>query len=892
MQGHQETLDMYNVAMNSAGTTQQKYNKYLQSTEAYLERLQSTYTGIWQNVFTDADMRTGISLVTSLVSGLGKLIEMFGLLPTIVPIATGVLMIFNAQVRSLAVSAGYNLVSSLGALGVKMLSLATSTGIASVAMAGFIKVALPLLAIAAVTFAVTKLAGEISKASEEARIQRMEQENNVQAYKENGEEIDKLVARYKELSKAISRTAEEDEELEKVKQKLAQMLPGVTTKLDAHGDVHIRTAEKIDEELTRLRELLGTYEELDKVLKDQEKTRLEAQIRYTQDTLMGLQRELDNMTLNPDLSPGADMLAREQAIGASIDRLSKKLADLQEQYGFIMNPKSKVASGSPSTNDDLTRGESPANSFLAIFDLSLRKLELVNAELDRLKDSLELVTDQEQRQTIYDQMIDAYKQKQTLLAQMLTWQKQELANAQTILRGSVSSSDYAKIISGDFSNLSVGNEATSKAIENFQRLASEVLKTESSLREVEIAYTRLGDTANQELQSIIEKQTNLAFYLIDKEINELQRLKEAAQDVAQTKIDAIEAEIEALEATNKLVEEQEERERRVNELIELQIRLRNVLKEKNVQVLQKQADGSYQFAYVADQEKIDDINKEIQQKQEDMAKWESDLRKRKEIEELRDEIKAIRDQLKIDQDGYDKRIRNLQDFKTLYNETQSEFYGQIIAGLQGLIDDIADVDELGYGERIARLKSHLAEFAGLVGATPLPSGGMGNVPSSVPSSSMTLRDYAGGANVGWDDKTGNVTINGKPYSPSQLQNAGLQLKDGRWQGTESQLRQALGFKYGGVADFTGPTNLHASPSSVETIFNATDGKKLFNFVHSLPQRLLNMPTPTAPLLSGKSGAGTIMNVYPQFPNVTDGNQIIKAIQGLPRLATQLAPNPV
>ncbi|BAO04879.1 uncharacterized protein CBO05P1_160 [Clostridium botulinum B str. Osaka05] len=39
---------------------------------------------------------------------------------------------------------------------------------------------------------------------------------------------------------------------------------------------------------------------------------------------------------------------------------------------------------------------------------------------------------------------------------------------------------------------------------------------------------------------------------------------------------------------------------------------------------------------------------------------------------------------------------------------------------------------------------------------------------------------------------------------------------------------------GGVADFTGKAMLHGNPNAVETIFNAEQGKKLYNFINALP----------------------------------------------------------
>lgn len=50
------------------------------------------------------------------------------------------------------------------------------------------------------------------------------------------------------------------------------------------------------------------------------------------------------------------------------------------------------------------------------------------------------------------------------------------------------------------------------------------------------------------------------------------------------------------------------------------------------------------------------------------------------------------------------------------------------------------------------------------------------------SGPVGLRDYAEsqGANVGWDPKTGSVSVNGKTYTQQDLKNMGGQLINGRW----------------------------------------------------------------------------------------------------------------
>ncbi len=95
------------------------------------------------------------------------------------------------------------------------------------------------------------------------------------------------------------------------------------------------------------------------------------------------------------------------------------------------------------------------------------------------------------------------------------------------------------------------------------------------------------------------------------------------------------------------------------------------------------------------------------------------------------------------------------------------------------------------------------------------------------------------------------------------------------------------FQTGGVANFTGSAKLHGTPSSVETIFNATQGKKLFNLVNSLPSVLLHdLSTPKLSAIIPRIQE-TIVNVGNlTFPNVTNGNDVIETLKSLPRIALQ------
>jgi hypothetical protein len=112
-----------------------------------------------------------------------------------------------------------------------------------------------------------------------------------------------------------------------------------------------------------------------------------------------------------------------------------------------------------------------------------------------------------------------------------------------------------------------------------------------------------------------------------------------------------------------------------------------------------------------------------------------------------------------------------------------------------------------------------------------------------------------------------------------------------------------GFKEGGPVDFTGLTMVHGSKTSAETMFNAADSKKLYDFVHSsklddLAQEIsnfrvmLNIPNIKAGLArreQTQSNSKVEQHYHISkmvFPNVTDGQEVVDCINGLPTVVLQ------
>jgi hypothetical protein len=93
------------------------------------------------------------------------------------------------------------------------------------------------------------------------------------------------------------------------------------------------------------------------------------------------------------------------------------------------------------------------------------------------------------------------------------------------------------------------------------------------------------------------------------------------------------------------------------------------------------------------------------------------------------------------------------------------------------------------------------------------------------------------------------------------------------------------FANGGIADYTGGAILHGTPSAVETILNATQGKKLFDFIQNLPMNIPSFNMPKIPSMAGASGSGNggvrLGDVILQISGSVDKNLI-------PRIAEEVA----
>ena len=151
--------------------------------------------------------------------------------------------------------------------------------------------------------------------------------------------------------------------------------------------------------------------------------------------------------------------------------------------------------------------------------------------------------------------------------------------------------------------------------------------------------------------------------------------------------------------------------------------------EKNIRQLRQKEDGSFEYVYVADPERVADLNHQISTKLEDFAKWEADLNRKRQIDRLRNQIETIREELRQEEAGYNQQIQNLRDFMAQYNDEYAAFDINHMGWLGGFIEGIKKLESEGYEDRITALQAFVTRYNAEIERMKSPSsaGGGGGV---------------------------------------------------------------------------------------------------------------------------------------------------------------------
>ena len=353
MEGYSDTIPLYEQALQSAGTTQQKFNTYLESNEAALNRLKASWEGLWQSSFDSEAIRAGINILDGFVKVLKAVIDNVGFFPTVIGIATASYLALNNTTRqsimqqgllsASLVKAGDSMKIASGAarayqISLYNLTLAARGAGAALTVAGtairsigtFLgTIALPTAAFMALGWAIGKVTEKIIEYKEHQKQIKQEAEQLANTYATNEEKIQSLTDQYEKLSNEVQKglRSENDEEYLKVQSELAQLIPTVVDHIDSKGQAHLRASKYVKEEIQSIKEL--------------------AKLEST--------KFVDNFSNN-------------------IDKVKSKIDDLRQQINNIQNPPMNAVTWKAGIPKELTTEDK--------IDIAIKQRE-INAQIEQ-----------------------------------------------------------------------------------------------------------------------------------------------------------------------------------------------------------------------------------------------------------------------------------------------------------------------------------------------------------------------------------------------------------------------------------------------------------------------------------------------------------------------------
>lgn len=342
MEGYSEAVKLYENSLDAAGTAHAKYQIYLESNQAAIDKFKATMEGLWITVINSDGLMRIIKLLTLLTSGIDSLAQKFGSLTT----AFLGLAPFIAVKFSLAIRGAYENVLKLVAANVeldKIAQLGTFTRLA-IQIGGFgdaakktaISLATLKTILGGITLAITGVTLALAYWAKKSQEAKQSFQNALEHSQELNDEItrlEKLALKQEQLTQIEHKSTEQKQELLQVQRELAQLYPELATGVDEEGN---KIAENV--------ELTKQLTEEKKKLLEQEllavKTEAETRLPQLRKELAELQKEAEEIQRRlttgdvyiNEYDPHTGVLLRKKDITEDLTKRLTELVNKQREY--------------------------------------------------------------------------------------------------------------------------------------------------------------------------------------------------------------------------------------------------------------------------------------------------------------------------------------------------------------------------------------------------------------------------------------------------------------------------------------------------------------------------------------------------------------------------------
>ncbi|MBD1379228.1 phage tail tape measure protein [Metabacillus arenae] len=358
------------TAMNSQGSSMAEQEKYADSLEARINRLDTAW-----NKFT---LSVGDAVLTdSLIAGvesLGDLLTIGSAVIDKIGVLSGVMGTLGVSVFALSTkfrtfsTALITGTANMSATSLATAGLSASMNRASIATIGLKTALRGLLAstvvgavFVGIGFALEKLIQNYSEAKQRQEEFAVSQEKNIEALTTNKAQTDELINSYKSLSEQRENgnwDNEKEREYLAIQQELASVFPGLISSIDSQGNYHIKNVDEITKEIDATKELI--------------KLKKEETLLNAQNTINDLQKNRENIeddiTTKEDEMKTFQGLADTHFLKSQREAASKEVNLLKQD---ILSLEQESANASMKINDEVIK---VADAFSKIeIDPSIKK---------------------------------------------------------------------------------------------------------------------------------------------------------------------------------------------------------------------------------------------------------------------------------------------------------------------------------------------------------------------------------------------------------------------------------------------------------------------------------------------------------------------------------------
>lgn len=277
MEGYAESVTLYNQALNAAGTTQRKYQLYLQSTEAQLNKLQASWEAFWLTTIKSESLNNVLRVLNNLMGGLSGIARHVGGLNTILAILGGALGLIyrNLRVVNIAFSEGKFQAQLFGkeiatlSAGLKNLSVSFSVANIKTAIGNFvgnlaatigsvlINVGIGML-VGLIVNKVFELIDNVIHRAERAREQFNDMvdtfNQKMTTSNDNIVFLSSIQSEYEQLANKTNRTNEEQQRFNQLTNEIAQRMPELISGYDEYGNAILKVGNNLGVVIEQLRE--------------------------------------------------------------------------------------------------------------------------------------------------------------------------------------------------------------------------------------------------------------------------------------------------------------------------------------------------------------------------------------------------------------------------------------------------------------------------------------------------------------------------------------------------------------------------------------------------------------------------------------------------------------